>query len=623
MLYEIIDGSVSIGGELILSHINLAIKGSEKIAIVGPNGAGKTTLLRLLAGELTLDRDDKQTGKGIWCSRSVTIGMLKQQTEDGGLTVGEELLKYCPCKDIYDKERYLYEMEYDRLFTGFGFSKEDKRKYIRDFSGGEQTKIAMIRLFLQKPDILLLDEPTNHLDLETSEWLEEYLKAYDGAVVMVSHDRFFLDETAEVIYELEDKQLNRYPGNYTAYRSQKEKQQDRRQKAYERQQQEIKRLEDLIERFKHKPKKAAFARAKKKQIERMERIEAPAGGGRRMAVTPLIPEITGSKWVVEAQHLQIGYDKTLFQLSLRIRRGQKIGIIGANGVGKSAFLKTIAGLIPLLKGECRLGNEIVMGYYDQHTAAISSEQTVIEYFHDQFPSMTEKELRSCLGAYLFGGSDAAKQISSLSGGEKSRLMLAALLQSRPNFLLLDEPTNHMDIQAKEVFEEVFSAYQGTVLFVSHDRYFVSQVADAILIVENQSVSYYPFGYRHYVERRRKTRDDLEPAARIKAEEQALIAGIKAVPRPERHRLREIPEEEAYLDWQLRLAGERMKMAAKAVEVCLESLEHLSEESDIWHEIDVHRQELSYKWEHWNTCCVEWYEFFEQIPESVKRSVKNS
>ena len=616
MLYEVIDGSVSINGELILSHIDFAVKGSEKIAIVGPNGAGKTTLLRLLAGELTLDRDDKRSQAGIKRSRRVTVGMLRQQPGDLELTVSEELLKDCPGQDIFDKERYLYEMEYDRLFTGFGFSKADKGKKLKDFSGGEQTKIAMIRLFLQKPDILLLDEPTNHLDLATSEWLEGYLRNYERAVVMVSHDRFFLDETAEIIYELENKKLCRYAGNYTDYRRQKEKQQIIRQKAYERQQQEFRRLEELIERFKHKPKKAAFARAKKKQMERMVRIETPRPPGSRISAAALIPELTGSKWVVEAEHLQVGYDRALFELSLRIRRGQKIGLIGANGTGKTALLKTLAGLIPILKGDFHLGNDIMLGYYDQHTATIDSEQPVIAYFHDQFPSLTEKEVRSCLGTYLFGGNDVRKKVSSLSGGEKSRLMLAILLQSRPNFLLLDEPTNHMDIQAKEVFEEVFSAYQGTLLFVSHDRYFVNEVADAILLIEESpagsSVMYYPFSYRHYVERRRKEGDEQEPAARVKAEEQALIAGIRAVPKAERHRLREIPEEEAYFDWQLRLAGERMEAAKRAVEVISQVPDLMTERALNWEDLAEMEKNISQKWDIWNQCCLDWYEFYNQI-----------
>ena len=382
--------------------------------------------------------------------------MLRQQAfADGTVTVEEELLKSCPCKDTYDRERYLYEKEYDTLFTGFGFRMEDKKKRLEEFSGGEQTKIALIALLLAKPDILLLDEPTNHLDGAAVEWLEQYLKTYSRAVVMVSHDRFFMDETAEVVYELEDAHLTRYPGNYTQYRIQKRKQLERQRKTYERMQEEQKRLEALIERFKHKPKKAAFARAKKKALERLVPIEKPKEEGPVLFVGETEPLIPGSKRVLETEKLKIGYDRVLLEITVSVRKGQKIAILGENGTGKSTFLKTVAGILPLLGGSCVLGNHTTIGYFDQHSAEIDSGKPVLEHFHELFPGMTEKEVRSLLGAYLFSGKDAAKRVCDLSGGERSRLILAELLKSRPNFLLLDEPTNHMDIRAKERLEQAF------------------------------------------------------------------------------------------------------------------------------------------------------------------------
>ena len=460
MLYQISDGTVSAGGEVILSHIDFEVRGAEKIAVVGKNGAGKTTLLRLIAGEIDLDRDDRRQGPGIVRARQATIGMLRQQAFSGDdRTVEEEILSGCPEQDPFSRERFEYQREYEALFTGFGFRKEDRVKRLSRFSGGERTKIALIRLLLDKPDILLLDEPTNHLDLETVRWLEQYMRRYPGAVVMVSHDRFFLDRTADVIYELEDRKLTRYAGNYTAYREEKRKRRRLQAKAYERQQEEFKRLEELVERFKHKPTKAAFARAKRKQMERMERVEKPAeeeGGFFTGDITPLIP---GSKWVFEAEHLKLGYDRQLLELSLRIRRGQKIGLLGPNGAGKTTFLKTIAGFIPPVGGDFSLGVNITIGYFDQRAAEIESELSVAEHFHRLFPVMTEKEVRSTLGAYLFGGREASKRVSDLSGGEKARLVLAELLQSRPNFLILDEPTNHMDIRAKETLESAFQAYR--------------------------------------------------------------------------------------------------------------------------------------------------------------------
>lgn len=620
MLYQISDGTVSVGGEVILSHIDFEIRGAEKIAVVGKNGAGKTTLLRLIAGEIDLDRDDRRQGPGISRDRRRTVGMLRQQAFLGDdRTVEEEILAGCPEKDPFSRERFEYQREYEVLFTGFGFQKEDRGKRLSQFSGGERTKIALIRLLLDKPDILLLDEPTNHLDMDTVGWLEQYMRRYPGAVVMVSHDRFFLDRTADVVYELEDRRLTRYAGNYTAYREEKRKRRKLQARAYERQQEEFRRLEELVERFKHKPTKAAFARAKRKQMERMERVEKPQeeeGGFFTGDITPLIP---GSKWVFEAEHLKLGYGRALLELSLRIRRGQKIGLLGPNGAGKTTFLKTIAGFVPPVGGEFSLGVNITIGYFDQRSAEIESELSVAEHFHRLFPVMTEKEVRSTLGAFLFGGREASKRVSDLSGGEKARLVLAELLQSRPNFLILDEPTNHMDIRAKETLESAFQAYRGTILFVSHDRYFIRQVADAVLIFDNHSAMYYPFGYEHYIERLQKEESGQAISAVISAEEQALIAGLRAVPKAERHRLREISTEDAYWDWRLRLAAERMEAAAgrfEELELRKNALEGRWLESEAfwqdkaWDGQREYEQVLSDREEaakRWCEHCLEWWD----------------
>lgn len=567
MLYQITDGTVSAGGHVILSHADFEIKGNEKIALVGRNGAGKTTLLRLIAGELSLDRDDKRQGLGVTCSRQLTVGMLRQQAfSDREQTVEEILLAACPFRDTFARERFEYEQEYDRIFTGFGFSRADKHKKIGDFSGGEQTKIALIRLLLEKPDILLLDEPTNHLDIATIQWLEQYLKRYEHAVVLVSHDRFFLDQVAEAVVEVSDGKLTRYAGNYSEYRAEKRKRIERQRKAWERQKEEEDRLNGVIERFRHKPTKASFARAKKKQLERMERVEKPVEDDVHLFTGDIEPLIPGSKWVFEAAHLKIGYDRALLEITLRIRRGQKIGILGANGAGKSTFLKTVAGLLQpfqekdqSVERRCVLGNNITIGYFDQHSAEIQSEKSVAEHFHDLFPSMTEKEVRNILGMYLFPGKLASRRVSDLSGGEKARLVLAELLQSRPNFLVLDEPTNHMDVQAKETLESAFQAYKGTILFVSHDRYFIRQVAQSVLIFEGNGPMYYPFGYEHYLEKKQKAEEyGEELSAQVKAEDAALLEGMRAVPKAERHRLREFSTEEAYADWKLRLVYEKLE-----------------------------------------------------------------
>ncbi len=589
MKYQIKDGTVTLGGETILSHIDFEIQGNQKIAVVGRNGAGKTTLLRLIAGELSLDRDDRRQGPGITASRQLTVEMLGQQALAGEERTVEELVMLnCPAKGPFDRERFEYEREYDTLFTGLGFQKEDKKRSVAAFSGGQKTKIALIQLLLKKPDLLLLDEPTNHLDMETASWLEGYLRQYPGAVVMVSHDRFFMDRTADIVYELEQGKLTRYPGNYTNYREQKRKNYEIQMKSYLRQQEEIERQEELIKRFKNKPSKAAFARSRKKILERMLPVEKPREDMAHIFTGTITPLIPGSKWVFEAEHLKIGYDKhSLLELSLRIRKGQKIGILGVNGSGKTTFLKTVAGFLPAVAGECALGNNITIGYFDQYSAAIQSEKTVVEHFSDLFPSLTDKEVRTILGAYLFKGKDGAKRVDDLSGGEKARLVLAELLQSRPNFLILDEPTNHMDIQAKETLESAFQAYEGTILFVSHDRYFIRQVAKSVLIFENNAAFYYPFGYEHYLERKEKEASGEPLAARIKAEEQALIEGLKAVPRAERHRLREIPEEEAYDQWRLRLAAEAIENAAEQTE-------------EIWQQIlEKNGKREEWELEHWD------------------------
>lgn len=647
MLYQIKDGTVSVGGQTILSHVDFYIKEKEKIAVVGKNGAGKTTLLRLLAGELQLDRDDRRgmdtinsgeqgndiarknakSGKrkntntnsalGIVTSRYITIGILRQaDSSNQDKTIEEILLESCPDKDSFSKERFDYEMEYDRLFTGFGFEKEEKSRILGSFSGGEQTKISLIKLLLEKPDLLLLDEPTNHLDMKTVEWLEDYLINYPKAVVIVSHDRAFLDAVAGAVYELENGSLHRYAGNYTQYRQQKLKNLQIQRKAYERQQAEIAHNNELIDKFKHKPKKAAFARSRKTMLARMKLIEKPVEDEAHIFTGNIEPQFPGGKWVYEAKELKIGYDgRALLELSLRIRRGQKIAVIGDNGIGKSTFLKTVAGLIPPIKGTSQLGSNLLVGYFDQQSALIDSDKTVRDHFHELFPALVEKELRKTLGMYLFGGANASKRISSLSGGEKSRLVLAELLTGRPNLMILDEPTNHMDIPAKETLESAFKAYTGTMLFVSHDRYFIKQVADAILVFENDKVMYYPFGYDHYISRLKASKDGNLPAL-MQAKDAAMVEALAAVPKRERHETRQLSTEEAYLEWKLALAAEPV---AKAAEEAEKVYEELCEAESELNEENVDKLRLQYEKvaDSWTNECTKWYDIYldEMYPES--------
>ena len=567
MRYQIENGTVSLGGKTILDHIDFSVKGQEKIAVVGRNGAGKTTLLRLLGGELSLDRDDKRFVKGIQMDKELSIGFLHQQSfQNLERTVEEEILSLVGEEDVFSKERYYFEKEYDRIFTGFGFQKEEKQKKIGQFSGGEQTKLAFVKLLLTKPDILLLDEPTNHLDIASVQWLEEYLATYEKAVIMVSHDRFFIDQVAEIIYELSDGKLTRYVGNYTEYKRQKEKQRALQQKKYDAQQKEISRLNELIEKFKHKPKKASMARSKKKVLERMQKVERPDKEDACIFKEKLEPLTLGSKNVLEADHLKIGYESSIRELTLRIRRGHKVAVLGANGAGKTTFFKTIIGQIPPISGKYNIGNGIITGYFDQNSAQIQSEKRVEDHFGECFPKLTEKEKRQILGKYLFPSQKANEKINNLSGGEKSRVILAEVLESRPNFLILDEPTNHMDLPAKETMESAFSAYTGTMLFISHDRYFISKLADALLLFEEDGVKYYPFGYEHYIHMLKKKRDGNQTWADVvDAENTALVEGLLSVPSKERHQTARFNTEQSYTDWQLSLAKEQLEKCQKNIE----------------------------------------------------------
>lgn len=615
MLYEIRDGSVSQQGEPVLSHFDFWIRGTENIAIVGRNGAGKSTLLEAIAGEKEIEINRKNPASGVFRSRAFTVGVLRQQAcENPDETVEDCILKgvkalwrekELPAETVgdaaestglYSRERYDFEQRYDRIFTGFGFSLEDKKKKLGTFSGGEQTKICLIRLLLEEPDVLVLDEPTNHLDLAAVEWLETYLRAYPKAVVCVSHDRYFLDQTAEVVWEVSGGHLTRYTGGYTAYRMEKQKRAAKATKAYEEQQAEIARLNDLIRKFRGKPRKASFARSRAKILERMDRMEKPDADEAVIHTGAILPARPGSRWVVECEDLKIGYDHPIRELSLRIRRGQKIGIIGQNGTGKSTFLKTVAGLLPPMTGKCKIGENVDLAYFDQMTARFTSDKTVIDWFHDQFPAMEMGETRRVLAGFLFRGEDCGKPVAGLSGGEKARLMLAAILERRPNFLVMDEPTNNMDIPAKETLESIFRSFQGTILFVSHDRYFLSQVAEALLVFEpeTEKVLYYPGNYRHYKERKDRVQAGEDTDLLRTAEEQRLIEGLRSVPKGERGMLRRISDAEQEFDWRFAVNRTGREAAEQAFAVALERAE----------DADAERAR-----DNWTRTLLDWYDIW--------------
>lgn len=536
MRYQIRHADVEYGANKILEDVNFEIHDREKIAVVGRNGCGKTTLLKLIAGDLHVSNPDSDEDCGITLAGKQEIGFLRQISfPDGAVTVRDEIRKVfseifaCEArmKEIeeqlqetddrtlfseYDKlqkkmealDGYHWQRNMEIMFQQFGFAPEDLQRPIGSFSGGQQTKIAFIKLLLSRPDILLLDEPTNHLDLPTIEWLEGYLRKYDKAVVIVSHDRLFLDRIIDVTYEIEYHRIRRYVGNYSAFLRQKEENLAKQEKDYEEQQKEIKRLTEWIEKWKNTPSKVSATHSKQMAIEHMVKIEKPRHFDTKTFRANFTPRIESWSNVLTAKDLSIGYDEELSRLSFRLMKGERLAIIGENGKGKSTLLKTLVGILPPLGGEFALGTNVEWGYFDQQKAVVNGadpEQTVLDNFWQEYPDMLREQVRSALGSFLFSQEEVEKKMGQLSGGEKVRLALCKMFQTKPNLLILDEPTNHMDIAGKEALEKMLVSYGGTVLFVSHDRYFINQVATGILEFGLNEVTQYPYGYEEYLERR--------------------------------------------------------------------------------------------------------------------------
>ncbi len=544
MQIRIQDGVVDLSGQPILKKVNIEINTESKIGIVGRNGCGKTTLLRLISGELSISKDNPDIDSYHIVSGKPIIGSMSQMAfSDNSVTMLDEIRsaysEIISLKDELDSLNaimennpteqaiseytskldyftnlggFYFEKEYESAIKKFGFTDAEKSKPLSDFSGGQRTKIAFLKLLLSKPDLLLLDEPTNHLDVEAVTWLEEYIASYKKAVVIVSHDRMFLDKTVNVIYEIEHGKTNRYPGNYSAFAEQKNLIRIQQAKMYEEQQKEIAKLNETIEKFRYKANKAAMAQSKIKYLERMEIIDAPEAYDSKTFKAEFEPDIRSVKDVLTVRDLQIGYNKTLSTASFNIERGQHVGIVGGNGLGKSTLLKTLVGTIPSLGGSFVIGGNVKIGYFDQQMAQYVNKSTVLDDFMNAFPNLTSFEARSSLGTFLFTGDDVFKTIDMLSGGERVRLALCKIFKRKPNFLILDEPTNHMDILGKETLENMLSDYEGTLLFVSHDRYFIKKVSDHILSFENGSTKWYKYGYEEYLNE--KNNRLVSPAADI-------------------------------------------------------------------------------------------------------------
>ena len=535
MNYRIVNGAVSYGAETILEEINIEIREKEKIAIVGRNGCGKTTLLKAIVNNEMLEAGIGEERFGVYKQGNPTIGYLKQiDFEDETRTLLDEILEvykplielenkmkrlevelkentsdelikaYTSARDRYEfMDGYTYKKEYQTLIRKFGFSADDEKKQINEFSGGQKTRVAFIKLLISKPDILLLDEPTNHLDIETIEWLEAYLKSYNRAVVIVSHDRMFLNKIVDKVYEIEYGQITSYTGDYTSYEEQKKVNYEKQLKDYEFQQKEIKRLTAIADRFRYKPTKAKMALSKLKQIERMVKVEEPNRYDLRTFHTNFVLKKQSGKNVLSVKNLEIGYTDVLANITFDLMKGQKLGIIGANGIGKSTFLKTLMGKVSPISGDFEFGYNVEKQYFDQELAFINSSKTIFDEFSDVFPALNDREVRTSLAAFLFTGEDVFKEISVLSGGEKVRLKLCEIFKRGPNLLLLDEPTNHMDILGKESLERILNKYEGTLMFVSHDRYFVSKIATALLIFESNKVTYFDGNYDDYIAKKQQ------------------------------------------------------------------------------------------------------------------------
>ena len=525
MIVQISNGTVYFGANDVFENIDFTVNENERIALVGRNGSGKTTLLKVLTGEVELS-----SGQFIKANKTVISYLEQNALINSKLSIREYFDTVF--RDIKDVERqmeevskqlesdhndrliekysaleeeykymggYTYNGEMLSVLNGFGFKEEDLDRPITSFSGGEKTKIAFAGLLLSKPDLLLLDEPTNHLDLSTIEWLENYLAKYKKAMVIVSHDRTFLDKTVNVVYELEYGSIKRYAGNYSSFVEQKKNDLIRQEAAYKRQQKDIKRLEELIEKFRYKKNKAAFAQSKIKYLERMDKIEDPKKADTKAFKARFVCGVRGGKNVLSLDHFKVGYDKPLAEVSLEIHKGDRICVMGDNGTGKSTLLKSIIGEVEPLGGYMMFGHQIEVGYFDQNLANFHSGNTVLEELWNEYPDLDMYKIRSVLGAFLFSADEVFKEVNVLSGGEKVRLSLAKLMMKKANFLILDEPTNHLDIISKEALENALSEYDGTILFVSHDRYFIKKIATSCLVIDEDKVTYYPDGYKDYID----------------------------------------------------------------------------------------------------------------------------
>lgn len=530
MYLKITNGSIEINNKVILENINFLIKNNEKVGLVGRNGSGKTTLLKGITGQipftngydkLHIEKDKFKIGyvsqENLTDPDTLLIDYIRSsyreiinieknleslEKEMSNSYKEETLIKYNELLESYEfLGGYTYKKEYITALNKFGFNTDVYNKKISEFSGGELTKLSLLKLLLSRPDLLILDEPTNHLDITAIEWLENYLKEYKNNIILVSHDRMFLDSICNIIYLIEYGTTKKYVGNYTSYIKQREEEYIKALKDYNRQKKEIKRLEELVDRFRYKPTKAKMAMSKLKQIEKMVKIEKPETFDKKTFKINFNPTTTSYKDVLKLKNLSVGYTKELFNIDLNLEREDKLGIIGDNGIGKSTLIKTITGVIPPIKGKVILGQNVKYAYFSQQLENLNKENTIYDEIKNTFNGMTPLEVRTLLGSFNFKGDDVFKQIKDLSGGEKVRVSLCKILNSKPNLLILDEPTNHLDLINKETIESLLTDYKGTLIIVSHDRYLINKVCTKLLVIEKNKTTLYNYGYKEYLEKR--------------------------------------------------------------------------------------------------------------------------
>ncbi|WLD93690.1 ABC-F family ATP-binding cassette domain-containing protein [Alkalihalobacillus sp. AL-G] len=577
------------GADLILSNIKLEVQSRDRIALVGRNGAGKSTLLKIISGQLSHDSGS------IMKPKEIEIGYLAQNSGlESELTIWEEMLKvYNDLQQMEDQIRQLekkmgqesvlndpvlYEKvlaEYDELqqtfqqrggyqyendirsvLHGFRFYEEDYEKPVSSLSGGQKTRLALVKLLLTRPDLLILDEPTNHLDIETLNWLEGYLQSYPGALLIVSHDRYFLDKVSTQVYEISRQKSKKYLGNYSHYLKQKAEQYEQELKEFEKQQAEINKLQDFVQRNIARASTTKRAQSRRRQLERMEVLDRPDSAEKSAQFGFKIERQTGND-VLKLDDLSIGYDEPLAEhINLHIQREESIALVGPNGIGKSTLIKTIIDSKRKFAGSIQFGSNIQIGYYDQEQANLNSHKTVLQELWDEYPTHTEKEIRTVLGNFLFSGDDVLKGVNELSGGQKARLALAKLMLQKANVLILDEPTNHLDLDSKEVLENALIDYPGTILFISHDRYFINRIATRVVDLTQEGLENYLGDYDYFLEKKA----EIAELERLEREENSVTIDAEKVSdtkeqfqvdkqakKDERKRLRRIDELETRIE----------------------------------------------------------------------------